>query len=136
MIAIWITFFAQLVFGLETAFRSLRRLKFAVRSRWHLPCCIVAIITFTFFAWAATNLFPTNGKCLTGLIWWTARYYKLGIVIGVGLIVIFVALVVIISVQLVKSTDIERDERIAATRVVYYLVVNTWILVCYKWVQL
>ena len=121
--------FAQLVFGLETAFRSLRRDKFAIRNRWHLPCCIIAIVAFTFFSWAATNLFPTKGECLTGVIWWTARYNKLGVVLATGLIALYIVLAILIVVQLVKTMQVERDERIAATRVVYYLVVSTWIMV-------
>ena len=119
----------MLIFGLETTFRSLRRVRFPSRNRWHIPTAIVVIALTIFSAWAATNVFPTRGKCLTGLIWWTARYAKLAVVLAVGLLVMYPASALIITVQLVKTVKVEKAERIAATRVVYYLVVNTWLIV-------
>ena len=80
-------------------------------------------------AWAATNVFPTRGKCLTGLIWWTARYAKLAVVLSSGLLALYPASAIIITVQLVKTVKVDKAERIAATRVVYYLIVNTWLIV-------
>lgn len=120
----------MLVFGLETAFRSLRRVRFPSRNRWHIPTAIAMIATMTFAAWATANVFPTRGKCLTGLIWWTARYAKLAVVLALGLLALYPASAVIITVQLVKTVTVDKAERIAATRVVYYLAVNTWLIVC------
>ncbi|KAL8829746.1 MAG: hypothetical protein Q9191_001839 [Dirinaria sp. TL-2023a] len=80
-------------------------------------------------AWAATNVFPTRGKCLTGLIWWTARYAKLAVVLSSGLLALYPASALIITIQLVKTVKVDKAERIAATRVVYYLIVNTWLVI-------
>ena len=128
-VALWLPFATMLVFGLEATFRSLRRVRFPSRNRWHIPTAIVVIALMIFSTWAATNVFPTRGKCLTGLIWWTARYAKLAAVLAVGLLVVYPASALIITVQLVKTVEVEKAERIAATRVVYYLVVNTWLIV-------
>ncbi len=83
-----------------------------------------------FAAWAATNVFPTGGKCFTSLIWWTACYGKLATVIASSLLALYPASAVTISVQLLKTVNIDKTERIAATRMVYYLVINIWLIVC------
>ena len=119
----------MLVFGAETTFRSLQRTKFSNRSRWHIPTILGSIVVLIILLWAVSNVFPTKGMCFTGLIWWTARYFKLAIVICSGMLFSFVTSAIIITVQLVKTIKIDRAERIAATRVVYYLVANTWIIV-------
>ena len=49
--------------------------------------------------------------------------------LATGLIALYIVLAILIAVQLVKTMQVDRDERIAATRVVYYLVVSTWIMV-------
>ena len=117
------------VFGLETAFRSLRRIRFPSRNRWHIPTALAIIAIMIFASWAATNIFPTRGKCLTGLIWWTARYAKLAVVLASGLLAFYPVSAVVITIQLVKTVKVDKAERIAATRVVYYLVANTWLIV-------
>ena len=119
----------MLVFGLETTFRSLRRNRFPTRNKWHIPTALAIIVALTVFMWAATNVFPTRGACLTGLIWWTARYFKLAIVVCSGLLFLYTTSTVLLTVQLIKTVNVEKAERIAATRVVYYLVVNTWLIV-------
>ena len=119
----------MVVFGVETTFRSLRRNRFPSRNRWHIPTALGIIIALSIFLWAASNVFPTRGACVTGLIWWTARYFKLAIVVCSGLLFLFTTSAIIITVQLIKTVKVDRAERIAATRVVYYLVVNTWIIV-------
>lgn len=119
----------MLVFGIETTFRSLRRVRFPSRNKWHLPTAMAIVALMVFFSWAATNVFPTRGKCLTGLIWWTARYAKLAVVLASGLLALYPISAIIITVQLVKTVKVDKAERIAATRVVYYLVVNTWLIV-------
>ena len=118
-----------MVFGMETTFRALRRNKFPSRNRWHIPTALAVIVALTIFLWAASNVFPTRGACVTGLIWWTARYFKLAIVVSSGLLFLFITAAIIITVQLLKTVKMDRAERIAATRVVYYLVANTWIIV-------
>ena len=119
----------MLVFGLETTFQSLRRSRFPSRNRWQTPSALVIIAMMVFAAWAATNVFPTKGKCLTGLVWWTARYAKLAVVLASGLLALYPVSAVIITIQLVRTIKVDKAERIAATRVVYYLVVNTWLIV-------
>lgn len=79
----------MLVFGLETAFRSLRRVRFSSRNRWHISTVIVVIATVIFAVWGATNVISTEGECLTNQIWWTARYAKLAVVLAPILLVLY-----------------------------------------------
>lgn len=79
-----------------------------------------------FAALAATIVFATLGKCPSSLVSRRARYAKLAVVLASGLLDLYLASAVIISVRFVKTVKVDEVERIAATRVVYYLVVNTW----------
>lgn len=130
MVALWLVFFTKMVFGLETSFRSTRRVRFSSRPPWHITSAIAVIATMVFAAWAATNAFPTKSRCLSSLIEWTAPYAKLAVVLASGLLFLYPASAVIISIQLVKTVKIDKLERIAATRMVYYLVLNTCLVVC------
>ncbi len=71
-----------------------------------------------------------EGGCLTNQIWCIERYAKLAVVLAPILLALYPAGAVIISVQLVKAVKVDRAERVAATRMVYYLVFNTWLTVC------
>ncbi len=130
MAALWLAFITMLVFGLETAFRSLRRVRFSSRNRWYISTVIAVIITVIFAIWAATNVILLEGGCLTNQIWWIERYAKLTVVLAPILLALYPASAMIISVQLVKTVKVDRADRVAATRLVYYLVFNTWLIVC------
>ena len=133
--ALWIVPYTMLVFGVETTFRSLQRERFHPRGKWNIPLCIGAIPFLTFLTWTPSNFDKSRGPCLASLIWWTASFAKLGIVIGASLIVTYSLCALIITLQLLRRIKTDRDERIAATRVVYYLIPSVILMVehpCHK----
>ena len=119
----------MLVFGIETTFRSLQRARFHPRGKWNIPLCVVAVPFLTLLTWTPSNFEKSKGQCLASLIWWTASYAKLGIVIAASLIVTYSVCALVIAIQLLKRIKTDRDERIAATRVVYYLIPSVILLV-------
>ncbi|KAL8778205.1 MAG: hypothetical protein Q9213_007513 [Squamulea squamosa] len=96
--ALWIVPYTILAFGVETTVRSLQGKRF--------PC-------------------PTSlGVCPTTLVWWTINYTDIGLAAGSGLLFCDVVCAIIITLQLMRTVDIDRNQRIAASRAVYYLIVS------------
>lgn len=127
--ALWIVPFTMLVFGLETTLRALHRKRFQHQRKWHVLACVSLTIFITVVTWIPSNVSPKRGECLASIIWWTAHYSKVGLVIGSGLMFTFLVCASIITAQLLKTTTMDRNERIAASRVVYYFVASTIMLV-------
>ena len=86
----------------------------------------MVLITVT---WVPSLLLPAQNHCLATLIWWTGHYAEIGLVLGSSLCFIYILSAAIITIQLVRTIEVDRDERIAATRTVYYLLIGVFILV-------
>ena len=131
--ALWIVPYTMLVFGLETTFRSLQRARFHPRGKWNIPLCVAAVPFLTLLTWTPSNFDKSKGPCLASLIWWTVSYSELGIVIGTFLTVTYSLCALVITLQLLRRIKTDRNERIAATRVVYYLVPSIILLVWFPY---
>ncbi|MCJ1312054.1 hypothetical protein MMC25_005728 [Agyrium rufum] len=119
--ASWLVAYTVVIFGLETTFRSLRSNRFCGRGRWTTPVCLILIVLLESATWLPSFLLPERDKCLGTLIWWTSRYAIIGLILGAGLILTYVLSAAIITIQLLRTSKLDHDERIAATKVVYYL---------------
>lgn len=117
------------MFALDISFRSLYRIRFTSHGRWHMPMCVVGVLLLTFVTWIPSNVLPSNDPCVSSLIWWTADYAEAGVAITVTLIATYIICTAVITVNLLKQSKLDRDERLQASIVVYYLIVNTLILV-------
>lgn len=91
--------------------------------------CVVGVLVLTLVTWIPSKLSPPNGPCLSGLIWWTASYAQAGVAITVTLIATYIICAIVITVNLMKQSKMGQDERLQASTAVYYLLVNTLILV-------
>ena len=80
--------------------------------------------------WVSAFLLPANDQCGASLIRWTGDYAKLGVILSASIIFTHFVSAWIIITQLLRTVKMDRNERIAATRVVYALGLNTVILVC------
>lgn len=72
---------------------------------------------------------PRHTHCLASLIWWASFWARAGVVINTMLVTLYVLVAGVIAYQLFRTVKIERDERIAASRMVYYLVVGIVLMV-------
>ena len=119
------------MFALETALRSMQRMRFHARSKRNTYFCLTAIHLAVLGTFLLALLLPSPDRCLATLIWWTEHYAKIAIVLGSCTIVLFITAATIITIQLLRTVQIDRDERIAATRVVYYLILGVITMVNY-----
>jgi hypothetical protein len=80
--------------------------------------------------WIPSRLRPfTMEKCVASLIWWAAPWSDIGIFIASVLIGLYIITAVAIAYQLFRTPTLDREERIAASRTVYYLAVGTIMMV-------
>jgi hypothetical protein len=68
-------------------------------------------------------------RCFGSLIWFPMRYDLLTLVLLIVLVSLLLLLAAIISIQLMRPADVDLNERIAASRMVYYLLVTEVIYV-------
>ncbi len=119
----------MLVFGLEATFRALHYKHYRVQKRWNIISCVVVILILVLVTWIPSNVLPARRECLASLVWWTHPFAKFGLVIASGLILIYIICAIMITVRLLRTLQISRDQRIAATRIIYYLIFSTLITV-------
>lgn len=122
--AIMIVPYIQLVFGLECTFRSLRRIPFQARGKYDVTICCATIVLMLIATWIPSHIFPEPNICFASLVWFISRYGKPGLIIlsTVGGVLLISA--VTIFTRLSTVTMIDQHQRIAASRMVYYLVLG------------
>jgi amino acid transporter len=118
-----------LLFGLDISFRSLCQIKFSGYGRWHILTCIIGALLLAFLTWIPAHLSPSHGPCLPNLISSTAHYAQAGVAIAVTLIATNIICAAVVTVCLMKQSKLDRNERLQASVVVYYLITGTLILV-------
>ncbi|KAF2203032.1 hypothetical protein GQ43DRAFT_447731 [Delitschia confertaspora ATCC 74209] len=121
--AIFIVGYVTLIFGIEMAIRAFRAERFAPRGRWNAAVCIGAVSFLLFLTWLPTVIWPMFNRCFGGLIWFTMRYETISISILSVLIFLCLLLAVLISIQLMRTSNLDPNERIAASRMCYYLLI-------------
>lgn len=119
----------MLVVGLEATFKSLTSPVFSSRVRWHVSIRIASVLALVIITWVPALVFPVGGQCLESLIWWTAPFAKAGVGMIFVLIFTFVTSASIITFQLLKTTKVDRDRRVEASRIVLYLLFSSLVLV-------
>jgi hypothetical protein len=123
-LAIMIVPYIQLVFGLECTFRSLRRIPFQARGKHDVTICCATIVLMLIATWIPSHILPEPDICFASLVWFISRYGKAGLIIlsTVGGLLLISA--VSIFTRLSTVTMIDQHQRIAASRMVYYLVLG------------
>ena len=118
--ALFIAPYTQLVFGVETAVRGVRS-RFFARREWTVAICIgiVAVLLLLTLLVAIANKAPDF--CFASLFWFL-EYYATGcFILLLGILVVLIIAIVTIFVKLCTSHIIEPVERVAASRMTYYL---------------
>ena len=129
VVAVWLFSLTVLVFGLETTCRSLTQVRFRARGYWSTPICLATIIFLTAVLWLLSFLLPTKDTCTGSLVVWTAHYACIATALGSIIILVNLLVAALITHQLLKTAEIDRGERIAATRIVYTQGMSVFILV-------
>lgn len=127
--AIFAIGYITLVFGIETAFRSFKQERFAPRGKWNTILCICVVAFFLLLTWIPTIAWPMLNRCFGSLIWFPMRYDLLTLVLLIVLVSLLLLLAAIIGIQLMRVADVDPNERIAASRMCYYLLLTAVIYV-------
>ena len=124
IIAIFIVPYLQTVFGIECALRSLRRLPFQARGKYDVTICSVVVILLLIGTWLISHITPEPNSCFASLIWYVSAFGFEGMVIlsVCGGLMLISAMTIFIRLSSVNMID--QHQRIAASRMVYYLVLG------------
>jgi hypothetical protein len=114
--------YITLIFGFETAIRAFKSQPFEPRGKWTTTVCMGMAGFLIVLTWIPTIAWPMYNKCFGSLIWFPMRYDLLIFVILIVLVSLLFLLAAIISIQLMRTADVDPNERIAASRMCYYLI--------------
>jgi hypothetical protein len=123
-LALFIVPYLQLVFGVECALRSLRRLPFQARGKYDVTICCGVVVLMLIGTWLPSHLIPQPDTCFASLMWFITRYGQLGLEllsVAAGLMTLSA---IIIFFRLWTVSLIDEHQRIEASRMVYYLVLG------------
>ncbi|KAF2710688.1 hypothetical protein K504DRAFT_376599 [Pleomassaria siparia CBS 279.74] len=134
--AIFLLGYVTLVFGIETAWRGLKRERFAPRGKWNSPACLVSILALLLATWMPTIAWPMFNRCLGDLVWFTMRYELISITVLSIMVFAFFLLTAMISIQLMRTPDMDHNERISASRMCYYLLMVSVVYILVMPVQI
>lgn len=127
--AIFLLGIITLVFGIDMAMRALKAERFAPKGKWTTTICIGFIAFLALMMWMPTIIWPMYNRCFGSLIWFPMRYELLMIVVIVILIGMFLILAAIISIQLMRTSEVDPNQRIAASWMCYYLILSALLYV-------
>lgn len=131
--AIFLMGYITLAFGIEMAMRSMRYHRFEPRGKWNVTICIAAVSVLSLLTWMPTVAWPMYNRCFGSLIWFPVRYELIALIILGILIASFLTLAAVISIQLMRTSNVDPNERIAASRMCYYLLMAALIYVSSLW---
>lgn len=127
--AIFLMGYVTLIFGIEMAMRAFKYERFAPRGRWNAAICIGVVAFLELLTWMPTIAWPMYNRCFGSLIWFPVRYELIAIVILSILVFSFILLAALISIQLMRTSNVDPNERIAASRMCYYLLMAALVYV-------
>jgi hypothetical protein len=114
--------FIQLIFGFETTFRGLRSRAFQPRGKWDVPVCLAVVAALSLASFLIAFFVPTPDICFASLFWMVARYSTGCFAFFLFVTVFLAKYAIIIFIRLRRSHKIEVTERVAASRLIYYMV--------------
>lgn len=126
---IFILPYTQLVFGLECAFRSLRSLPFQGRGQYDVLICLVTILLMLVGTWVPVHLHPQSPKCFASLVWFVTDYAVEALSMLSIIAATFIVIAITIFVRLSTVSTIDQHQRIAASRMVHFLILGVVSLV-------
>ena len=122
--ALFIVPFLQTVFGIECALRSLRRLPFQARGKYDVVICSFVVVVMTVGVWIISHVTPEPDSCFASLIWYVSAFGFEGMIIFSVCSGLMLISAMVIFIRLSSVNMIDQHQRIAASRMVYYLVLG------------
>lgn len=109
---------------MECAIRSFRSVPFQGRGKYDVTICLLVVLIMLIVTWIPSNIWPEPDTCFAGLVWFITRYGQIGFVLLSTVIGLMVIAALIIFIRLSTVNLIDQHQRIAASRMVYYLVLG------------
>ncbi|KAK0615950.1 hypothetical protein B0T17DRAFT_361363 [Bombardia bombarda] len=119
--AVFIVPYTQLIFGLEIMMRGLKKQPFAPRGKWSVTICLTIIGLLILTNFLVANFDRSPNFCLTSLFWFVGHYSTGCFALLTGICATLLVCTIVVFVKLHRSTKIEVTERVAASRMVYYM---------------
>lgn len=121
---IFVLGYIQLVFGAETTFRAFRSDKFAARKALMVTIYLGICGTLMLFTWLPTAISKAPNRCAGNMILLPLEHSDLTLSLSSILILSFLTMSAFLGKQLVQIVKIGPGERIAASRMFYYLLAS------------
>ncbi|TVY68669.1 hypothetical protein LSUE1_G008035, partial [Lachnellula suecica] len=122
--ALFIVPYIQVVFGIECAYRSLGSEPFRARGKNSVAIYGVIIVVMLIGTWIPSNLMKEPDTCFASLFWFLTRYGRLGVVLLSIAATLMLISAITIFTRLSTVNLVNEHQRIAASRMVYYLVLG------------
>ncbi|PNY24857.1 Uncharacterized protein TCAP_05209 [Tolypocladium capitatum] len=120
--ALFVTPYIQLVFGLETALRALRRYSFPQRRKWAVPTCLGIVAAGLIGTYVLTRFVVPPNFCYAELLWtvqrWSLGCFALLTIIALSLLI--ASLITIAGVY--RTSAISETNRACASWMACYMV--------------
>ncbi|KAI0108685.1 hypothetical protein GGR51DRAFT_123151 [Nemania sp. FL0031] len=119
--AIFIVPYLQLVFTIETTLRALKSNPFPPRSKWTVAICLTIVKIALLATGLLTFFIRAPNFCFASLFWFVAKWAEGGFALLIGIVMILAVCAVIIYIKLTRCSTIEDEERVDASRMIYYI---------------
>lgn len=129
-VEIFMTGLLQFVFGLEMTARALRVNRFAPSRKYATLVCMSTTLGLMLPTWLSSRLRQPSGACFGDMIWRSITGATFGALFCGILIPSFLIMAGIIGYQLYRTIQVDQNERVAATRMVYFLLLSATTYVC------
>jgi hypothetical protein len=103
--------------------RALKRRPFPMRSKWSVTICLAILGTSLLAIFLVTHFLRPPNFCLASLFWFVQRWKELCFSLLLSTAVILLFSCVVIFLRLHNYVKIDSTERVAASRMIYYLTV-------------
>lgn len=129
LVAMFLVAYVQVVFGIECTIRSLRKTPFRARGKYDVTICLFVVFVLEILTWALAFVDKMGDFCFASLVWFVVHYGEFGTIVVSSIIGASVICGLIIWNRLSTVPTIDKHQRIAASRMVYYLWLGAIVLV-------
>lgn len=121
LLAFFIVPFIQFVFSLETSVRAFFKQPFSSRPIWLVPTLVGVVIVSLLVMFGLTHLAMPPNYCFASLIWFIERWgvQCFGLLVGICGTLLITGVATFL--RLTHGSRIDPTERLAASRMVYFM---------------
>lgn len=104
--------------------RACRHKPFQPRGKYDVTICLIIIALMLIGTWIPSHVDPEPDHCFASLLWFISGFGQSGMVLLAVALATNLASAITICIRLSTFTLVDQHQRIAASRMVYYLVLG------------